>query len=141
MPPNYWQKGGDMTKPTPKAAVANVALYEALIATNPNVERKGAATPYTAVNGNMFSFLTTEGILALRLSPEDREAFVRRYKTDPLVQHGVVMKEYVQAPAALLKKTATLAPYFDASYRYACALKPKPTTKRKSEPTLKRKQR
>ncbi|HKY88303.1 MAG TPA: hypothetical protein VJL90_16220 [Pseudorhodoplanes sp.] len=119
-----------MTKPAAKAPAASVALYEALIATHPKAERKGATTPYTSVNGNMFSFLTPEGILGLRLSAGDRAAFVKRYKTEPLVQHGATMKEYVQVPATLLKKTATLAPYFDKSYRYASTLKSKPTTKR-----------
>ena len=118
-----------MAKPAAKAPASCVVLYEALIGTNPNVERKGAAMPYTSVNGNMFSFLTPEGILGLRLSAHDREAFITRFKTEPLVQHGVVMKEYVQVAPALLKKTETLTSYFDASYRYACSLKPK-TTKR-----------
>jgi hypothetical protein len=39
------------------------------------------------------------------------------------------MKEYVQVPAALLRNTPALAKYLDISYRYACSLKPKPTTK------------
>ena len=29
-----------------------VALYEALIATHPEVERKGKSSPYTSINGN-----------------------------------------------------------------------------------------
>jgi hypothetical protein len=42
------------------------------------------------------------------------------------------MKEYVTVPASLLKNTRALAKYLDISYRYACSLKPKPTTKAKS---------
>ncbi len=52
--------------------------YDALVATHPDVERKGAATPYTSMNGHMFSFLTPDGTLALRLSAADREAFVEK---------------------------------------------------------------
>ena len=31
-------------------------LYDQVIATQPDVRRKGAKTPYTSVNGHMFSF-------------------------------------------------------------------------------------
>ncbi|HXA49401.1 MAG TPA: hypothetical protein VNV86_03815 [Candidatus Acidoferrum sp.] len=50
------------------------------MATNPDVERKGAAVPYTSVNGHMFSYLSKEGKLALRRPEEDREAFLKQYK-------------------------------------------------------------
>jgi hypothetical protein len=107
-----------------------VALYEALLATNPAIERKGATMPYTSVNGNMFSLLTPDGTLALRLPEDEREAFLKRYDTTLCVQYGAVMKEYVRVPAALLQNTRELAKYLDISYRYACSLKPKPTTKK-----------
>ena len=37
------------------------------------------------------------------------------------------MKEYVEVPDALLKKTAELRKYFDLSFAYASSLKPKAT--------------
>jgi TfoX/Sxy family transcriptional regulator of competence genes len=119
-----------MSKPSPKAPTESVALYEKLLATNPAIERKGATMPYTSINGNMFSLLTPEGTLALRLPEEEREAFLKRYDTSLTVQYGAVMKEYVDVPASLLKDTRTLAKYLDISYHYACSLKPKPTTKK-----------
>jgi TfoX/Sxy family transcriptional regulator of competence genes len=106
-------------------------LYEKLVATNPNVERKGATMPYTSVNGNMFSLLTGSGTLALRLPAEEREAFLKKYKTTLSVQYGTVLKEYVDVPDALLKNTAELAEFFDLSFAYARSLKPKPTTRTK----------
>jgi hypothetical protein len=69
--------------------------YELLIATLPGVELKGATMPYTSLNGHMFSFQTADGKLALRLSAEDREAFLAKYKTRLMEQHGAVLKEYV----------------------------------------------
>ncbi len=42
-------------------------LYDQVIATQPDVRRKGAKMPYTSVNGHMFSFVTQDGHLALRL--------------------------------------------------------------------------
>ena len=83
--------------------------------------------PYSSVNGNMFSLLTPDGTLALRLPAAEREAFLKRYDTALCVQYGAVMKEYVQVPAPLLQNTRALAKYLDISYRYACSLKPKPT--------------
>ncbi len=109
---------------------AKLELYERLVATNPSVERKGATTPYTSRNGHMFSFMTKTGTLALRLLAEKREAFLRRHKTKLCEQHGTVMKEYVEVPDALLRKTRELKRVFDVSYAYVSALKPKPTTRR-----------
>ncbi len=37
------------------------------------------------------------------------------------------MKEYVQVPEALLKKTSELRKFFNLSYKYVSSLKPKPT--------------
>jgi hypothetical protein len=102
------------------------------LATNPEIKRKGATMPYTSVNGNMFSLLTPEGTLALRLPEGDREAFLERYQTELCKQYGVVMKEYVRVPAFLLQNTRALVKYLEVSYRYACSLKAKPTTKKKT---------
>lgn len=104
-------------------------LYDELIVTEPGVQRKGATVPYTSVNGHMFSFLTESGSLALRLRPFDREAFIRRHGTTLHHAHGIVMKEYVTVPDALLAGTEQLGPYFRASYAYVAALKPKRTTR------------
>jgi hypothetical protein len=119
-----------MGKSVPKAPAESVALYVALVATNPAIQRKGATMPYTSVNGNMFSLLTPEGTLALRLPQAEREAFLKDYETTLCVQYGTVMKEYVRVPPSLLQNTRELAKHLDVSYRYACSLKPKPTTKK-----------
>ena len=108
-----------------------VQQYEALVATNPKVERKGATMPYTSLNGNMFSYLSKEGRVALRLPPEIREQFLKKYKAHLRTAYGVVQQEYVEVPDALLAKTAELSKYFDASFQYVSSLKPKPTTKKK----------
>ena len=109
-----------------------LALYEKLVATNPDVERKGKAMPYTSRNGHMFSFLAKDGKMSLRLPETKRETFLKKHKTKLSEQHGRVMKEYVLVPASLLKNTRTLKKYFDLSYEYIGTLKPKPTTRKKS---------
>jgi TfoX/Sxy family transcriptional regulator of competence genes len=116
-----------------KATAADkLALYEKLVATNPDVERKGATMPYTSANGHMFSFLIKEGNLALRLPAEERAAFLKKYKTKLSEQYGTVLKEYVEVPDVLLRKTEELKRFFDLSYAYVSSLKPKPTAKKKA---------
>jgi hypothetical protein len=107
-------------------------LYEKLTGTNPDIERKGATVPYTSVNGNMFSYLHASGGLALRLPAGERERFLEKYKTKLFDAYGMVQKEYVTVPDALLAKTKELKPYFEMSYEYAKSLKPKPTKKKPS---------
>ena len=119
-----------MGKAVPTVPADILELYERLVATNPRVERKGAAMPYTSLNGHMFSFLTKAGSLALRLPAEERDAFLKKYKTKLCEQHGTVLEEYVEVPDALLKKTPELKKYFDLSYAYVASLKPKPTKKK-----------
>ncbi len=108
-----------------------LALYEKLVATVPGVERKGASVPYTSLNGNMFSYLSKAGTVALRLPAAERDAFIAKYRTKLMEAYGIVQKEYVEVPAALLKKTAELEKYFAASVAYAKTLKPKPTTRKR----------
>jgi len=106
-------------------------LYEKLVATNPNVERKGATVPYTSVNGNMFSYLSKEGKMELRLPTGEREAFLKKYKAKLCEVYGRVQPEYVEVPDSLLSSTRELKKFFDISYAYVGSLKPKPTTKKK----------
>jgi hypothetical protein len=48
------------------------ALYDKLLASNPKIELKGAANPYTSRNGHMFTYLDPSGTLALRLPEKER---------------------------------------------------------------------
>jgi hypothetical protein len=107
----------------------NVALYDRLIATNPKIERKGAANPYTSLNGNMFTLLHQSRRLAIRLPEGKRENFLKKYKTTLFEAYGAVMAEYVAVPDSLLKNTKELQKYLEASYEYVKTLKPKPTKK------------
>jgi hypothetical protein len=105
-------------------------LYDKLAATNPEVERKGATVPYTSVNGHMFSYLNSSGVLALRLPKGEREKFLEKYATTLVEAYGIVQKEYVTVPDVLLANTKELKPYFQMSYEYVKGLKPKPSKKK-----------
>jgi len=109
----------------------SVALYDKLIASKPEIERKGAAMPYTSYNGNMFSYLGKSGLMALRLPENEQESFLKKYKTTLYHTYGIVQKEYVTVPHSLLKNTKELKKYLDISYEYVKSLKPKPTKKAK----------
>jgi len=114
-------------KPAPHASADKVELYEKLVDTIPEVERKGAANPYTSVNGNMFSQLLPSGRVSLRLPEPERAEFITKFKTKNVEQYGVVQKEYVEMPDDLLIKTKDAAKYFRMSYEYASSLKAKAT--------------
>lgn len=116
----------------PSAAPAEkVRLYEALIATLPGVERKGAMFPYTAINGNMFTIISKTGTMGLRLPKADREAFLHDHHARLYTSHGATMPEYVAVPDHLLADTARMRPYLAASLAYAQTLRPKPTISKK----------
>lgn len=112
---------------------AELALYERLIATLPEIELKSNfGSAYTTLNGNMFTMISKHGVVGIRLPKADREAFLEEhdaelFRGDPTWPPA---KEYVAVPAAMLKDTATLAPYLEASYRYVQTLKPKAPSRR-----------
>jgi hypothetical protein len=103
-----------------------LALYDKLIQTHPDIERKGVKLPYTSFNGHMFTFLSENGVLAIRLPKDEREAFLKKYGTTLMESHGAIMKEYVEVPESLLKNTKEIKKYIDLSYEYVKTLKPKP---------------
>ena len=107
-----------------------VELYDKLVATNPELVRKGDTIPYTSLNGNMFSYLSKSGSMALRLPSGQREAFLKKYKTTLHEAYGVIQKEYVTVPDGLLQRTEELEQYLEMSYAYVKTLKPKLTKKK-----------
>jgi TfoX/Sxy family transcriptional regulator of competence genes len=107
-----------------------LALFDKLIAINPEIERKGANNAYAAVNGNMFLLMQPSGVLAMRLPQGTREEFLKKYKAGLYEAYGAVMKEYAAVPDALLGKTKELQKYLASSYEYVKTLKAKPSRKK-----------
>lgn len=99
--------------------------YDDFIALDPDIERKGKTVPYTSLNGHMFSFLGKDGTIGLRLSKEEREKFMDKYKVEQPVQYGAVMKEYVAMPPELLNDKKVAAKYLKLSFKYVSTLRPK----------------
>ncbi|MFF1634187.1 hypothetical protein [Leifsonia sp. NPDC058248] len=113
----------------------SLALFEALVATIPEVQLKGATMPYTSFNGHMFSLLDPSGTLALRLPKVALADFLRRYGTTLSEQYGRVMREYAVVPPALLARTDELSGWFALSYDWIGTLRPKATTRRATKPS------
>lgn len=113
-------------KPYPGPADA-LERYEAAVAQLGDVDRKGAANPYTSLNGHMFSFLDKEGVVSVRLSDQDREAFLAAYDSGPSVQYGKTMRGYATVPDDLLSRTDELAGWLERSRTHIAKLEPKPT--------------
>ncbi|MBC8045488.1 MAG: hypothetical protein H7Y00_01690 [Fimbriimonadaceae bacterium] len=104
-------------------------LYRKLISTITGLELKGVSMPYTALNGNMFSFLDKFGSCGIRLPEKEREEFLKKYKTTLFHTQGTVLKEYVTVPDELLQNNKEVKEYFDISFEYAKNLKPKQSKK------------
>ncbi|MEM1048733.1 MAG: TfoX/Sxy family protein [Pseudomonadota bacterium] len=101
--------------------------YRVLVAASPGIELKGKKMPYTSMNGNMFSFLAPDGVLCLRLSSAECTEFMQAHGTEPVMQYGSVMRDYVAVPDALVTDDDALAALFRKSLENAQSLKAKPT--------------
>jgi hypothetical protein len=108
-----------------KIPADKLALYEKLIATNPEIERKGDVHPYTSANGHMFTYLDQTGTLGIRLPPEELAAFLKKHQTKLFESYGVVKKDWAAVPDALLQNTRELRKHLEISHQYVKTLKPK----------------
>ena len=108
-------------------------LYAKLVASHPDTVLKGDTIPYTSLNGHMYSFLSKQDIVTLKLPEDEKTDFLEKYKTRLAENYGIIQKEFVEVPDTLLQKTGELKKYFLISYDYVKGLKPKPTTKAKKK--------
>jgi len=91
---------------------------------------KGAKNPYTSRNGHMFSFLDSDGGMAVRLSDELVDEFRTKYGGGPVISYGSVMRGYVAVPDDLFQDTTSLKKWFKTSYEWIGTLEPKATKKK-----------
>ena len=113
------------TKKTSQIPADKLQLFEKLIASLPEIERKGDVHPYTSANGHMFTYLDQSGTMGLRLPKDELEAFLTKYKTTLFESYGAVKKDWATVPEALLKNPKELKRYLGISYAYVKTLKPK----------------
>ncbi|MEY1556618.1 hypothetical protein AB3Y40_13380 [Yoonia sp. R2331] len=108
-----------------------IAIYDRLIAAHPDLVRKGKTSAYTAMNGNMFSFVGPDCEMCLRMSKDDIADYGADWDASPVIRHNAVMNGYVAVSDALLADEVALAAWFSRSVAFAGTLKPKPTKKKK----------
>lgn len=102
-----------------------LALYDKLVAANPNFERKGKTMPYTSANGHMFSLLNKAGELGFRYSKEAQQKFMEEHDTTLFHSYGAVMRGYVLIPEEMFADEVLLGEYLQKSYEYVMSLDPK----------------
>lgn len=119
---------GGSQYPGPAEALEQYAAVVA--ASGAATEVKGAKNPYTSRNGHMYSFLTPEGMLALRLSDDLGNDFRSNYDSGEVRSYGSVMRGYVSVPDSLFEDTDQVASWFAKSYEWIGTLPPKPTKRK-----------
>jgi TfoX/Sxy family transcriptional regulator of competence genes len=131
--------GGGMAMKWRKSPEALVRKFDGIVPDDPRVERrKMFGYPAAFVAGNLFMSLFQDS-LVLRLSDADRESFLSldgASAFEPMP--GRPMREYVVAPAALINRPTSLAPWIRRSLDYARAVPPKKTKRSKTGPPSKR---
>lgn len=107
-------------------------LYQRLVRRIPNLEIKSNfGFPYTPHNEHMFSLLTKNGFVGIRLPQDQREAFLEKYDNCLYqLEHGRFLKEYVTVPDNLLKDNTDLTTYLESGLNYTKTLKSKPTKRK-----------
>ena len=104
-------------------------IYRSLVEPYPDLTVKGKANPYTSMNGNMFSFLGKDDVLAFRVSKERRAEFLEEHPDAEVVSYNTVMKDYIGVPEDALDDLDGLRVMFSETVEHAKTLPPKPTTK------------
>lgn len=102
-----------------------LAIYDKIISTNSNFERKGKTVPYTSANGHMFTLLNKDGEIGFRLSKESGERFMKEHNTTRFKSHGAFMRGYVLIPDRLYDDMELLSQLLQESYEYVLSLPPK----------------
>ncbi len=107
-----------------------VEIYENLVAGFEDIKVKGKKTRYTALNGNMFSFVAGDGVLCIRLSEARKKEFNGEHGQGDVIQYGAVMRGYVAVSYKLLGDAVALKALFAEAVEHVLGLKPKPTKRK-----------
>jgi hypothetical protein len=105
--------------------------YTRVVAIHDGIEIKGAKSSYTAINGNMFSFIDDEDRLCLRFSEARKEELNVLHDSSDVIQYGAVMRGYVALLDDVARNKDMLDSLFTESLEFAKSLKLKPTKKKR----------
>ena len=102
-----------------------VKLYDTIIEAHPVSTRKGKNNPYTSMNGHMYSMVTKEGQVAIRMSKDERIQYMEEVNPNEVVTYNTMMKEYIEISDELLQDQDAVLSLLDQSIEYIKTLKPK----------------
>jgi TfoX/Sxy family transcriptional regulator of competence genes len=108
----------------------NLDIFDKMVDTNSNFDRKGKTMIYTSANGYMFALLNKAGEVGIRLPKETAKRFMEKYESGKYMSYGAVMKDYVLIPENLFDDMDTLATYLEESYQFVMSLPAKPKKKK-----------
>ena len=104
-----------------------LACYARAVASHDGIKIKGAKSAYTAINGNMFSFVDDINRLCLRFSEPRKAELNQMFETNDVIQYGAVMRGYVAIPPEITGDDVAIQELFVESLDFARSLKPKAT--------------
>ena len=77
------------------------------------------------MNGHMFSMVTKEGQVAIRMSKDVRAQYLEEVNPNEVVTYKTMMKEYIEISDEMLKDQEAVLSLLDQSVEYIKTLKPK----------------
>lgn len=104
--------------------------YKRAVAQHEDIKIKGAKTSYTAINGNMFSFIDDQARICLRFSESRKMELNIAYGSSDVLQYGAVMRGYVALSDDVIVDDTAFGKLFSESLEFAKTLKPKATKRR-----------
>ncbi|NNF33927.1 MAG: hypothetical protein HKN68_07450 [Saprospiraceae bacterium] len=102
-----------------------VKLYDSILEVHPECIRKGKNNPYTSMNGHMFSMVTKEGQVAIRMSKDVRAKYMEEVNPEEVVTYNTMMKEYIEISDEMLNDQEAVLSLLDQSIEYIKTLRPK----------------
>jgi hypothetical protein len=95
-------------------------IFEDLVLKWPHVQtKKMFGCPGYQVNGKLFAFLVTNGLVLTKLTPFDREKLSVQYETIPFQAGNRTVQRWIQVPLETKEDIEKTLPFIQISYTEA----------------------
>lgn len=111
-------------------AKKELELYDKAVDLVDGLQRLGKTMPYTASNTHMFSILTKDGRLGIRLPKERQLEFNIDKEVKVFKNYGATMKDYVEIPSQMLENSKMIANLLQEAWNYVNDLPPRKDKKK-----------
>jgi hypothetical protein len=82
-------------------------------------QKKMFGCPCVKVNGKLFAFLVTDGIVLTKLNDVEKSEIIESFKAGPFKTHNRTMRKWVQIPYRKNLDLESILPYIRLSYENA----------------------